>query len=163
MNYDELKAAELRALCEEKGIKPSRAKHDMIEDLKARDAADELTQLSQELDLPDEPMPVRSDTFMKALDVPQEAPVDDPGPRGQERPLEQLQRAPGAEWVMDGTFYKEFPRDAVLDEREHESNLRQVVGGALAMQFQPYGPPFRSAALTSVTRWVYGVNIHQED
>ena len=39
MNYEDLTAKELRELCEKKGIKPSRAKADMIEDLKARDAA----------------------------------------------------------------------------------------------------------------------------
>lgn len=163
MNYGDLKAAELKALCEERGIKPSRAKADMVADLECLDNADELTQFSQELDLPDEPMPKRSDSFLKALGGPETAPVDDPGPRGRERPLEALQRAPGAEWVMDGVFYKEFQRDAYLDERDHEAYLRQVVGSALALQFDPFGPAFRSEALTSVTKWVYGVNIRQED
>lgn len=156
MNYDELKAAELRALCEERGIKPSRAKHDMIEDLKARDAADELTVLAQEME-------------QEAADAPVPAPEAPPIPfipedlqKPAERPVEPLVRSPGAEWVENGVFLKEFDRNYTLEQYEHERNLNQVVSAALGMQLHPYGPPYRVADRTNAFKWVYGVNVRQE-
>lgn len=163
MKYDDLKAAELRALCEERGIKPSRAKADMIEDLKARDTADELTRLSQELDLPDEPMPERSPTFGKALEEPVEPAQDSPPPftpeyieKPAERPVVALTDVP---WVEEGVFLVHFPRHEILDQGEHEANLQNVVTKALEDGFEPFGPPYRVHSRTQPNAWVYGVNI----
>lgn len=154
MDYSELTAKELREICEEKGIKPSRAKVDMIEDLKAREAADELTRLSQEME-------------QGAADAPVPAPQAPPIPfipeelqKPVERPVEPLVRSPGAEWVEGGIFLKEFDRGYALDTQEHESNLRQVLGAALAMGLSPYGPPYRFHERTNAFKWVYAINVH---
>lgn len=154
MDYSELTAKELREICEEKGIKPSRAKVDMIEDLKAREAADELTRLGQEME-------------QEAADAPVPAPQAPPIPfipeelqKPVERPVEPLVRSPGAEWVEGGIFLKEFDRGYALDTQEHESNLRQVLGAALAMGLSPYGPPYRFHERTNAFKWVYAINVH---
>jgi len=148
MDYSELTAAELKALCLEKGIKPSRAKADMIEDLKARDAADELTRLSQELNLPDEPMPGSEDVW------PPEVPIELQKPA--ERPVEALTAFP---WVEDGVYLKAFDRRETLDQGEHEMYLRLVGEGARADGFETYGPPYRVASKTLPTEWIYGINV----
>lgn len=142
MNYDELKAAELKVLCEERGIKPSRAKHDMIADLKDWDASNAPVPPVEEVEVP----------------LAQEEPT-----KPAQRPVEPLVRSPGAEWVEDGVFLKEFDRNYTLEEYEHQRNLNQVVGAALGMRLHPYGPPYRVASRTNAFKWVYGVNVRQED
>lgn len=147
MNYDDLTAKELRELCEKRGIKPSRAKVDMIEDLKARDAADELTQLSQELGLPDEPLTASEEDSAPEVHPESEKPA--------QRPVEVL-IAPHT--IEDGVFYREFPRGVILEQWEHESNLRSVEQVARASGYHVFGPAFRDHERSSDTMWVYGVN-----
>lgn len=147
MNYDDLGAKELRALCEKRGIKPSRAKADMIEDLKARDAADELTQLTQDLGL-DEPL-----TASDVAPVPEV--VAEP-----ERPADGPVAAPDEPyWVEQGVFLKKFPRNPNLDSWEHEANLRDVQEHARAEGFVILNPPRRVSARTTPSHWVYGINV----
>ncbi len=152
MNYEDMKAAELRALCEAKGIKPSRSKADMIADLEARDSADELTRLSQELNLPDEPMPGSEEVWPP--EVPEE--LRKPGDERTARPVATLV-VPHI--IEDGTFYKEFPRGETLEQPEHEANLRRITHQAEASGFETFGPAFRAPNRTTRTDWVYGINI----
>lgn len=146
MNYDDLTAKELRELCEKRGIKPSRAKADMIEDLKARDAADELTQLSQDLGLDEPVWPVEESPAPEVHPEPE---------KPAERPVEVL-TPPHV--IEDGVFYREFPRGPVLEQWEHESNLRSVAQAAMASGYEVYGPAFRAHNRSTEYTWVYGVN-----
>lgn len=148
MNYADLKAHELRELCEARGIKPSRAKADMIADLEARDAADELTRLSQELGLPDEPLTASEDGTAPEAQDEAEKPA--------ERPVVALEVA---DWVEDHVFLKRFPRNPNLDSWEHQANLRDVAEYARASGFETFGPAFRVAHRTTPTDWVYGINV----
>lgn len=144
MDYTEMTAAELKALCVEKGIKPSRAKADMVEDLKARDAADELTRLGQEME-------------QEALDAPVE-PVE-------EAPVPEVQvpaKNPANErvWILDGRLFKAYEKeDRWLDDDEHEENLRDIVEEAVLRGKDYYGPPFRVDD-PDVDEWIYAINIH---
>lgn len=139
MNYEDLKAAELKALCEERGIKPSRAKADMIEDLKTRDAADELTQLGQEVELNG------SETASAWV-------KEDPDP------VEPVEAPDEPVWLADGCLYIRYLRHGRLDDREHHHNLTNVVEEAVIRGLTPYGPPFRVNDPDSAT-WVYAVNV----
>jgi hypothetical protein len=153
MNYGELKAVELKVLCEERGLKVHRAKADMIKELKEYDTAQDIKDYYG-----DEAAPV-PDGVLTDVEADTE-PEPQPEPEtSAERPVEPLVRAPGAEWVEDGVFLKEFDRGYTLETWEHETNLRQVVGCALAMQLEPYGPPYRVHSRTNAFKWVYGVNV----
>ncbi len=162
MNYDELTAKELRELCEKRGIKPSRAKFDMIEDLKARDAADELS-LEANLDQFEQDLlagkiggPVASETASDEVwppEVPEE--LQKPVDGDSERPVTKLE-VPHV--IEDGVFYREFPRGVTLDQWEHESNLRSVEQVARSSGYDVFGPAFRDHGRSTSTVWVYGVN-----
>lgn len=152
MDYTELTAAELKALCLQKGIKPSRAKADMIEDLKARDAADELTRLSQELGLPDEPLTASEEAWPPQVPDELRGPLSEPTAR----PVQPLTTFP---WVEDGLYLKTFDRRDTLDQGEHEMYLRMTAEGARADGFETYGPPYRVHSRTMATEWVYGINV----
>lgn len=139
MNYEDLKAAELKALCEERHIKPSRAKADMIADLKALDAANELTQLTEELGLYEDQTP--SETV--------------PAPEPQEEP----ENAPDEPvWLSDGRLYKRYTRHGILDNREHEGNLTDVIEEAVIRGLEPLPPSYRVGDPDSKS-WVYAVNV----
>lgn len=139
MNYDDLTAKELKALCEERGIKPSRAKADMIEDLKARDAADELSRLGQEME----------------QDATQAASQPDPAPEVKE-PSESPSDSPV--WISDGRLRMRFERQGRLDDFEHYSYLSKVVEEAENRGLESYGPPFRVND-PDTYYWVYAVNV----
>lgn len=139
MSYEDLKAAELKALCEEKGIKPSRAKADMIEDLKAWESAFELMQHDQDAGLYDS-LP----SFKK---TPDPEPQPEPVPASDE-PV----------WLDDGRLYIRHDRHGRLDDREHHHNLISVVEEAVIRGLTPYGPAFRVNDPDSAT-WVYAVNV----
>lgn len=146
MTYDDLTAKELRELCEERGIKPSRAKADMIEDLKARDIADELIQHDE----------------AEGLYEPETAPEPVPEPETPaepEKPTESQPEAPAEHvWVEGGTLYKTYPRNGRPSDREHQEYLGDVVEEAVAHGRDPYGPPFRDRT-TDKSVWLYGVNV----
>lgn len=143
MDYSEMTAAELKALCVKKGIKPSRAKADMIEDLKARDAADELTRLSQEMEQEAAEAPVEpvEETPAPAVEVPSKS-----------LPEERV-------WVSDGRLYKAYAKeDRWLDDDEHEENLRDIVEEAVLRGVDYYGPSFRVDD-PDVDEWIYAINV----
>lgn len=148
MKYEDMTAKELRELCEERGIKPSRAKADMIEDLKARDAADELTRLSQELDRPDEPLPASEE------DPAPEVPVEP------EKPAEsRTEPEDETVWVEHGRLYKRYPRQTpVLGDHEHVNNLTDVTEEAVIRGRETYGSAFRVRDPDSAT-WLYAINV----
>lgn len=149
MNYDELTAKELRELCEKRGIKPSRAKADMIENLQARDAADELSRIGQELEQDGVEASVPTVEEPTAPEVPVET----------VKPAESQPEAPEDHaWVEGGTFYKTYPRNGRPSDREHQSYLEGVVEAAVAHGRDPYGPPFRDRT-TDRSVWLYGVNV----
>lgn len=170
MNYDELKAAELKALCEERGIKPHKAKAVMAADLRAKDGADELllqqnmTKFENELlaDVPEAPVRKASPTFGKALEEPVPASEYVPIPFVPEEVVEAVEERTAdlsKHWVEDGVYLKGYIRRGVLGQGEHEYYLEQVVLAAQGDTFTPFGPPFRSANHTSDSTWVYGVNV----
>lgn len=146
MNYDTMKAAELKALCELRGITPHRAKAVMIADLKARDAfADELTKLGQELDASDGGLPASED-------------VPDLGDH-----LDLTKPVETDVWRSEDSFYKRYDAEGpYLGNDEHEENLRDVVDTAKNHHLTPYGPPFRVADKCGVGYWVYAVNVRQK-
>lgn len=134
MDYSELTATELRKLCEKHGIKPSRAKADMIEDLKALDAANEQEAVEASVE-PVEEKPVPA--------------VEVPAPK---RPEERV-------WLSDGRLYKAFEKeDKWLDDDEHEENLRAMVEEAEARGADHFGPPFRVDD-PDVDEWIYAINV----
>lgn len=135
MNYDDLKAAELRALCEERGIKPSRAKTDMIADLKADDAVREGTATDYDANL----AAWEKELLSQDPQTPESAP---------EEPV----------WLSDGRLYKRYERHGKLDDREHHSNLTDVVEEAVIRGREPFGPSFRVTDPDPNT-WVYAVNV----
>lgn len=139
MSYEDLKAAELKTLCEEKGIKPSRAKADMIEDLKARDAADDLITLTEDMGLNDSD--AASAWVVEGQDQTEPVPASD-------EPV----------WLDDGRLYIRHDRHGRLDDREHHHNLISVVEEAVIRGLTPYGPAFRVNDPDSAT-WVYAVNV----
>lgn len=143
MDYSEMTAAELKALCVAKGIKPSRAKADMIEDLKAREAADELTRLSQEME---------QEAAEASVEPVEETPapaVEVPAPK---LPEERV-------WVSDGRLYKAYAKeDRWLDDDEHEENLRDIVEEAVLRGVDYYGPSFRVDD-PDVDEWIYAINV----
>lgn len=145
MNYDELKAAELKALCIKRGIQPSRAKIDMIEDLKARDAADELTKLGQEM-------------AQEATDAPLPASEGAPSPVTLEKAPEPVKADETPWWVFDGRLYKRYVQDGALTDLVHEGYIADVVEEALTQNFVPYGPSFR-VSNPDLFYWVYAVNV----
>lgn len=143
MDYTDMTAAELKALCATKGIKPSRAKADMIEDLKARDAADELTQLTQEMEQEAAERREEPAEAVPAVFVP-----------------EHLQKA-GEDrvWLSDGRLFKAYLKeDKWLDDDEHEENLRDIVEEAVIRGKEHYGPPFRVDD-PDVDEWIYAINV----
>lgn len=143
MNYEDLTAKELRELCEKKGIKPSRAKADMIEDLKARDAADELTRLDQEMEQE------AAEAAEKPAEEKPVPTVEVPAPK---LPEERV-------WVSDGRLYKAYAKeDKWLDDDEHEENLRDIVEEAVLRGADYFGPPFRVDD-PDVNEWIYAINI----
>lgn len=142
MNYDELKAAELKALCEEKGIKPSRAKADMIEDLKAWESAFELMQHDQDAGLYD------------SLPSLEKDPVPEPQPEPEPAADELV-------WLQDGVLHKRYKRHGKLDEREHHHYLSDVIEEAVLRDFGPFGPSFRLTDPDPDT-WVYGINVRTD-
>ena len=147
MNYEDLKAAELRALCEQRGIKPSRAKADMIEDLKAKDAADALIALDEIEGLYDDKT---ASEEAQAPEVPEE--TEKPAESHPETPQEDV-------WEEGGSLHKRYPRrNPVLDSFEHIDRLIDVVNEALSRGKEPYGPAFRVRD-PDPTTWVYAVNI----
>jgi hypothetical protein len=148
MNYEEMTAKELRELCEQRGIKPSRAKADMIEDLKARDAADELTRLSQDLDLPDEPVTVSEPAPAPEVPAEPEKPAETPSEPEDEDA-----------WVENGRLYKRYRRQSpVLGDREHADNLADIAGEAVRRGREPYGLAFRVRD-TDIATWLYAINV----
>jgi hypothetical protein len=152
MAYSELTAKDLKALCEERSIKPSRAKADMIADLTARDAADELTRLGQETgqEAVNDVLPASEDD----LGPEDEGPVEKPT----QRPLEPLE-VNYDWWIFEGRFLRRYMRTGPgLDGWEHISHLANVVAIAQDAGFEPYGPPFRKDD-PDPTTWVYAVNI----
>jgi hypothetical protein len=150
MDYTEMTAAELKALCVEKGIKPSRAKADMVEDLKARDAADEL---SLEANLQQFEEDVLVDRVGGSVEPVQMVPI----------PFipEALQKAADEpSWVSEGRLFKRYQKeDSFLDEDEHEENLRDIVEEAVIRNLDYYGPPFRVDD-PDTDEWVYAINVH---
>jgi hypothetical protein len=145
MDYTTLSAKELRELCEQRDIKPSRAKADMIADLEARDAADELTRISQELETPDEPMP--SSEAAPAPEVPVEA----------EKPAESPTAPPEDAWVENGRLFLVRPYIGPLDQMTHERYLREVSYEAVSWGFTPILP--QRTRLRRGLDWVYAVHV----
>lgn len=148
MKYEDMKAAELRALCEEKGLKVHRAKADMIEELKARDAADELTRLGQEMeqDAPEE-VSNGSQPGSAWLVGPDGLPVDS-GP------------VDGDTWLFDGRFYKQYPKRGIyLEDDEHRGNLADVIANAAEAGHEYFGPSYRVPEKCGADFWVYAVNV----
>jgi hypothetical protein len=146
MDYSELTAKELRELCEKRGIKPSRAKADMIEDLKARDAADELTRLSEELGLRDEPLTVSEDVQVPEVHPEPVGPVEEPPAAFDE-----------TVWFANGRLYKTYPHTGPLQDAEHASNLSDVIEEAVIRGKSTYGPSFRVRSKTGP--WVYAIHV----
>lgn len=146
MKYEEMSAAELKALCIEKGVKPSRAKADMIEDLKARDAADELIQLGAEEGL------YGSETVSAVETGPETLAEPTKSTESPSAPSDTRVRIEG------GSLYKTYPRNGLLSDREHQEHLDDVVAEALSRNQTPFGPAFRDRT-TDETVWLYGVNI----
>jgi hypothetical protein len=170
MNYEELKAAELKALCEERGIKPNKAKAVMAADLKAKDEADELLRQQNMTKFEDDLLasvvegPVRkvSPTFGKALEEPVQAPEYVPVPFIPEEVVEAAEAsaaASGGNWVEDGVYLRAFERRDVLDQGEHTYYLRKVEEHANEAGFTTFGTPFRVAPRTTDSSWVYGINV----
>lgn len=134
MNYEDLKAAELRALCEERGLKVHRAKADMIEELEAYDA-------THGPETPSEPLP------------------EPEPPISPEKPAEEPTRpTDDSVWVEDGTLHRRYLRSGILTDFEHLDHLADIAEEALSRGYEPYGPSFRVRDPDSAT-WVYGVNI----
>jgi ribosomal protein L12E/L44/L45/RPP1/RPP2 len=147
MTYEDLKAAELRALCEQRGIKPSRAKADMIADLKAKDAADALIKHDEDAGL------YAHETASEEAQAP-EVPAEPEKP-AESRPA----ILTGVVWEEGGTFYKRVPRrGSVLGDDEHEENLRDVADEARSRGREVYGPAFRDRDPDTAT-WVYAINV----
>lgn len=129
MNYDDLKAAELRELCEERGLKVHRAKADMIAELEAYDAA-------QGSETPVEPDP-----------------APEPQPES-ESPAEEHEDVWNGTLYVAHARHSQY-----LSDEEHEESLRGVVAEAERRGLQPYGPPFRAADECTADFWVYAVNV----
>jgi hypothetical protein len=125
-----MKAAELRALCELRGLKVHRAKADMIEELEAYDAGSgDVLPASEEVEAPVD------------LNKAERAPDSDV-------------------WVSDGRLYKRFPKDDIyLGDAEHFRNLLDVVDEAVNLRRVTYGPAFRAADKCGAEFWVYAVNV----
>jgi len=145
MDYSGLTAKELRELCEKQGIKPSRAKADMIEDLLAREVADELTKHDQENGLYGPLPPVE----------------EDPGPSvhpAQEPPAETPPAVPEETvWVEDGRLHKAYPRTGPLLDVEHATYLDDVREEAVSRGEVVYGPAFRLGHRPGP--WVYAIHV----
>jgi ribosomal protein L12E/L44/L45/RPP1/RPP2 len=147
MTYEDLKAAELRALCEQRGIKPSRAKADMIADLKAKDAADALIKHDEDAGL------YAHETASEEVQAP-EVPAEP------EKPAETPSEPEDEDaWVENGRLYKRYRRQSpVLGDREHADNLADIAGEAVRRGREPYGLAFRVRD-TDIATWLYAINV----
>lgn len=139
MTYDGLNATQLRELCNAKGVKPSRAKSDMIADLKANDAATELTEMAQEDGLYD---------VVSASEGTTEEVHEEPAP----------EPAQGRTWVGDGFFFESFPRDGRLTDPAHKNFIDTTELDARKAGYQ-----LRSGANRvsdeDTTIWIYQVGV----
>jgi hypothetical protein len=157
MDYTDLTAAELKALCAKRDIKPSRAKADMIEDLKARDAADELTRLGQEIDY--DANLTKWETELLESAGASETPVEEveaPEVHLAPETAAEADEEPG--WVQEGRLYKRYKRHGILDDREHRNNLTDVVEEAVIRGLDYFGPSFRIDDGDSAS-WLYAINV----
>lgn len=144
MNYDEMKAAELKALCEKRKLKVHRAKADMIKELKEFDAAQEIKDYygDEPAPLPDGVLPASEDDATPEPQPEPESPADE------------------HEDVWNGSLYVAHARHSQhLGDEEHEEYLRDVVAEAERRGLEHYGPPFRAADECTADFWVYAVNV----
>jgi hypothetical protein len=142
MNYESLNAIQLRELCNAKGVKPSRAKADMIADLKARDALseDKTFDTTDTLTLTDAVLTLAEDTTEEVHEEPAPEP------------------AQGRTWVGDGFFFESFPRDGRLTDPAHKNFIDTTELDARKAGYQ-----LRSGANRvsdeDTTIWVYQVGV----